>query len=139
MLGIVWGAIATWWVGVLLGVPLATVARAGSRPKRSAVSLVRPMMVLMVCIAVFAVLAGIVGYLAASNGLVELVGRMAERVPADRQVAFLTDLWIHNASYLGGFVGGIVLMVRVWRSRGLGSQAVPAAEARDYGSESSSR
>ena len=32
--------------------------------------------------------------------------------------AFLADLWAHSASYLVGFVGGIVLLVRVWRSRG---------------------
>ena len=31
LLGIGWGIIATWWVGLLLGVPLAVVARAGSR------------------------------------------------------------------------------------------------------------
>ena len=30
LLAIGWGIIATWWVGVLLGVPLAIVARAGS-------------------------------------------------------------------------------------------------------------
>lgn len=29
----------------------------------------------------------------------------------------LTDLFAHNASYLGGFVGGLVHMVSVWRSR----------------------
>jgi len=37
-----WGTLATWWVGLGLGVALAFVARAGSRPKRSAASLVRP-------------------------------------------------------------------------------------------------
>ena len=39
LLGIGWGIIATWWVGVLLGIPLAMVARLGSRPKRSVGSL----------------------------------------------------------------------------------------------------
>src|SRR5262249_7463128 len=29
----------------------------------------------------------------------------------------LADLWAHTASYLGGALGGIVVMVRVWRSR----------------------
>ena len=29
--GIVWGIIATWWVGLILGVPLATVAK--TRPR----------------------------------------------------------------------------------------------------------
>ncbi len=39
-LGLGWDIIATWWVGLLLGVPLAIVARVGSRPKRSLNSLI---------------------------------------------------------------------------------------------------
>jgi hypothetical protein len=34
LLAIGWGTIATWWVGAMLGVPLAIVARAGPWPKR---------------------------------------------------------------------------------------------------------
>src|SRR5262249_24259868 len=52
-LGIGWGVIATWWVGLLLGVPLAVVARVRSRPKRLGGSLVRPL---------FWVFGGIVGF-----------------------------------------------------------------------------
>jgi hypothetical protein len=59
LLGLGWGIIATWWVGALLGVPLAIVARAGSRPKRSAASLVRPLLWLMAVAAATALLAGI--------------------------------------------------------------------------------
>jgi hypothetical protein len=28
-----------------------------------------------------------------------------------------TDLWAHNASYLFGFLGGIVVIVQTWRRR----------------------
>lgn len=42
LLGIDWGIIATWWVGALLGGPLALAAIRGPRPRRSAGSLVRP-------------------------------------------------------------------------------------------------
>src|SRR2546428_5874010 len=42
LLGLGWGVLATWWMGLLLGVPLAVAARAGSRPKRSVGSLLRP-------------------------------------------------------------------------------------------------
>jgi hypothetical protein len=67
--------------------------------------------------AVLASVAGVVGYVAASNGWVFLVGTLAQRVPADRHVPFLTDLWIHNASYASGFLGGVILMGWVWRQR----------------------
>lgn len=112
-----WGVVATWWVGVLLGVPLAFAARFGRRPQRTAVSLVRPMLCLLIANGVFAGLAGVAGFVAASQGWVRLVGRLATAVPPDRHVPFLVDLWMHEASYLGGFLGGTALVVFVWRSR----------------------
>lgn len=123
LLGLGWGIIATWWVGAILGVPLATIARIGSRPKRSAIALMRPIGILLGLNAVLAALAGSVGYVAASNGWVWLVGTLADNVPRDKHIRFLVDLWAHNASYLGGFVGGIILMAWVWRSRGRASAA----------------
>ena len=118
LLGIGWGIIATWWVGLILGVPLAMVARFGSRPKRDARSLVRPLLALMGASAVCALVAGITGWTLASLGYVELVGYMADAVPSDRHVAFLADGFAHTASYAAGFIGGIVVIVWVWRSRG---------------------
>ena len=117
VLAIVWGVLATWWVGVLLGVPLAISARIGSRPKRSVGSLFRPLALLFVATAAFALLAGCLGHLAATMGWVKLVGPISNAVPPDRHVPYITDLWTHNASYVAGIVGGIVLMVTVWRSR----------------------
>ena len=118
LLGIGWGIIATWWVGVLLGVPLAVVARAGSRPQRSLGSLCRPVVWLLAVMAAFALAAGVTGWLLARSGVVFLVGSIADRLPADRHVPFIADMWAHSASYLVGLVGGIVVMVLVWRSRG---------------------
>lgn len=53
-----WGVIATWWVGLLLGVPLAIAARAGHRPKRSARSLVKPIVLLLIIMSCCALTAG---------------------------------------------------------------------------------
>jgi hypothetical protein len=119
LLGIGWGIVATWWVGLILGVMLAIAARVGSRPKRSAASLVRPIGRLLLEMAVGAIVAGLVGYAAARMGVVYLVGRLAEDVPAEHHAAFLGDAWAHAASYLGGFVGSGFHCIRVWRSRGL--------------------
>ena len=118
LLALGWGILATWWVGLILGVPLALFARLGRRPKRSAASLIRPILVLLGAMAAVAVLAAAVGYVLARAGAVVLREPLASRVPADQHVPFLTDLWAHNGSYLAGFVGGIVLIVHVWRSRG---------------------
>ena len=98
--------------------PLAVVARAGRRPKRSAGSLVRPVARLMAITGLSALAAGILGWMLARHGEVLLVGDLAQQVPADKHVAFLAELWAHSASYLVGSIGGIVLLVLVWRSRG---------------------
>jgi hypothetical protein len=37
-----WGVIATWWVGLFLGLLLTLAARAGSRPKQTASQQLRP-------------------------------------------------------------------------------------------------
>ncbi|WP_199590094.1 hypothetical protein [Bremerella cremea] len=113
LLGLAWGFLATWWVGVMLGIPLAFVCQTGSMVKKSAKDLLKPLMVLMFTSGCLAIGAGVVGYLLAANGQVRLMGKMAEKVPPEKHVAFLTDLWIHNASYTGGFLGGIVLMLWV--------------------------
>src|SRR5690349_15487334 len=61
LLGLGWGVIATWWVGVLLGVPLACAARLGRAPKRSALSVLRPLLLLMIVSALCATIAGVFG------------------------------------------------------------------------------
>lgn len=118
LLALGWGVIATWWVGVLVGVPLAVAARVGGRPKRTAGSLVRPIGMLLAVMGCCALIAGIVGYFLARSGAVVLLEPLASRVPKESRAAFLADLWAHSASYLAGFVGGIVLIVLTWRSRG---------------------
>ncbi|HEX5053934.1 MAG TPA: hypothetical protein VFZ65_19300 [Planctomycetota bacterium] len=121
LLAIAWGVIATWWVGLLLGAPLAFVAIRGRRPRRSARSLVRPVAILLGCMGCLALVAGLIGFTLANAGWVVLPEPLASSVPRDRHVAFIADLWAHSASYVVGFVGGILLIRRVWRSRGAGA------------------
>lgn len=117
LLGLGWGIIATWWVGLLLGAPLAFAAIRGPRPRRSAGSLVKPIGVLLAFMGATALVAGVIGFAVAGAGWVFLLEPLASRVPADRHAAFIADLWAHSASYLAGLVGGIILINRVWRSR----------------------
>lgn len=50
-------------------------------------------------------------------GWVWLVGWLAEAVPQQRHVTFLADLWAHSASYAGGMIGGLGLMIVTWLRR----------------------
>jgi len=105
-----WGIIATWWVGAMLGIPLALAARVGKLPKRSARSLIRPIAILLCCMALSATLAGFIGYFAARNGAIILMEPLASQIPREKHIPFLVDSWAHLASYLSGFLGGVILI-----------------------------
>jgi hypothetical protein len=110
LLGIGWGVIATWWVGAILGVPLALAARVGRMPKRSAGSMVRPVGVLLMCMAGCAAAAGGVAYAYGSSRGGLLFDPVSSGLPSGKQVPFLVDLWTHLASYASGFLGGMALI-----------------------------
>jgi hypothetical protein len=118
VLGLVWGILATWWVGAILGAVLALAARAGGRPKLGARDVVRPLLVLLALVGAGAVAAGVLGAALARCGAVVLLEPLASQVPRDRHVAFLADLWAHLWSYGGGALGAAILGIRTWRRRG---------------------
>lgn len=127
MLAFGWGVIATWWAGAIIGVSLACAARLGPYPKRLASSLAKPLFQLMCIMFMIAAAAGAIGALLAASGQLRLTGRFSAAVPAERQTLFLADLWAHNASYLSGLIGGLVLTRRVWSNRRKLPQIAPIA------------
>lgn len=117
VLGIVWGVVATWWVGLALGLMLAFAALRGPRPPRRADSLVTPVTRLLAVMASVATVAGLAGWALARTGVIVLLEPLAGSVPRDRHVAFLAVGAAHLASYVSGAIGGLTLCSRVWRSR----------------------
>ncbi len=119
LLAIGWGVIATWWVGVMLGVPAALACRVGSWPKFTAGQLCRPIAMMLVVMAVGALAAGIAGYYAARAGKIWLTQPLADQIAPEKHAAFLADLWAHITSYGLGFIGGWVIISYVvfarWR------------------------
>lgn len=118
-----WGIIATWWVGMGLGVALAIAAQAGKRPKKSVRDLIGPIAILLGMMALLAASAGIVGWILASGGRIKLSGWLGEHVPAPHHTGFLADAFAHSMSYFAGAVGGIVIIVRTWRGRSKSGEA----------------
>lgn len=120
-----WGTIATWWVGLILGVGAALVSRAGSWPKLDAVRLIRPLACLLVVMAVASLLAGITGYqIAKTSGLV-LPEPLGPRIPRGHHHAFFADSLAHLAAYGVGVLGGLIACVGVLVQRRRIARTVP--------------
>ena len=111
-----WGVIATWWVGLGLGIGLARAALAGSPPPRSVRSLFRPIAILLLVCAASAALMGLIGYWLAESGRI-MMDEITSLIPREKRSRFMADWWAHTTSYAVGLVGGLVVMVNVWRGR----------------------
>jgi hypothetical protein len=112
-----WGVIATWWVGLFLGLLLTVAARAGSRPKFTAAMLVRPVGRLLIVMACSAFIAGVSGFFLATHGLAREPEWMAPALTSSTYPRFMADWFAHNASYASGILGGIILCVLQYRKR----------------------
>lgn len=108
-LALYWGVIATWWMGLGLGVPLAVFSRWGRPPHVGARDLVRPLACLLIAMGICSATVGLIVYGLASAGVITLFQPWAARIAPAVHAAFLADFWAHNTAYTVGFVGGVVL------------------------------
>ena len=117
LLALGWGIVATWWAGILLGVPLALVARAGSRPQLSVSKLLRPVVRLLALMAGCALMAGVAGFFLARRGLIGQPEWMIQVLAQSDYPRFVADWCAHGASYASGVLGGVVLCILQYRKR----------------------
>lgn len=117
VMALLWGVLATWWVGLGLGVPLALAARFGKRPKLSAGDLFPQILSLLKVMACFALLLGLIGYFCSQMHWIWLLPPMSEQIPRENWDGFFFDAFAHVGSYLAGLVGGVILIVKTWRRR----------------------
>jgi hypothetical protein len=117
LLALGWGIIATWWVGLALGIGLAMAARIGSRPRIGLGELRRPIIAVMLFSAAAAVIFGALGAAVAATNMLAVPADWARQIPPDRHVAFIAAAWAHEASYLFGALGGLIVIIRTIRLR----------------------
>jgi hypothetical protein len=115
LLALGWGVIATWWVGLPLGILLAVVSRQGSQIKLVVSQLIRPLFVLLACMGIAAMIAGTLGAYFARNGGASVNEFIL--IPEQARVGFIAALWSHTASYASGIIGGLALVVWAARQR----------------------
>lgn len=112
LLGLGWGILATWWVGLGLGLLLGACARLGPEPRLAARDLRGPLLTLLAATAALAFSVGVAGYL-----VVEVSGYRPPAVirlhlPWATEHRFTSCLFAHAASYASAFLGGLVVCVQ---------------------------
>jgi hypothetical protein len=118
MVALCWGVAATAGIGTVLGVLLALVAHAGSQPPVAASRLFRPVLKLLMAMAISAVFAGTCGFFLAQHETISIPDALRNAIPPSRHHVFMAVWFAHAASYLVGLGGGALLVFRVWRVRG---------------------
>lgn len=106
VLALVWGVIASWWMGAALGVPLAVCCRSGPGAKLGAREVVRPVLLVLAVMGAGAAVAGTVGWWLAAGGRVPAD---YPDVPPERQVATVAVAFAHIAAESIGVAGGLFL------------------------------
>ena len=124
VLGLAWGIIATWWVGLALGLALALAARAGSWPKLELRELRAVLLFYIVALSVLAMAALMAGWAAGVSDRFRPPESIAAQMPYERWKHFLAAAWAHAASYFFGGIGGLALcahavLLRWRRARGV--------------------
>ena len=111
--GFFWGVFATWWMGLLIGVPLSIVARVGTARPLAARDLIRPVAVLLGVMATFALLAGVIGYFLSPDGSATATSfpGLAQQMPPTQWRGFMACYLAHNTSYTVGGAGGLLLIL----------------------------
>ena len=131
-LAFAWGVLATWWVGLGLGIPLAIAARAGRWPKLTARQLILPLATVMLLTGLAAFFAGMQVW-ATSDEVprdpADAFHWMAGKLPTEKHMNFWIDLAAHQAAYAAGAIGGILLWTwTLLKRRRLSKQISPVGQ-----------
>lgn len=113
-LALVWGVLATWWVGAGLGVALACACWAGRRRPLPLRRIVKPMLVLLAAMTLCAAAAGLAGWVLSAFWHMPPPGGWGPRIPTSQHAVFSAATFAHSASYLTGFAGGLALVTYAW-------------------------
>lgn len=118
---LVWGAIATWWVGLPLGICLAASARIGTWPKITLKELAKPLGITLAGVGLSALIAGVYGYFSYKVYFQELINKIPvdkinqcfftdgpmEGVAVSNGLLFIANAYAHSAAYTAAKVAGL--------------------------------
>jgi hypothetical protein len=111
-MGLAWGILEPWWRSVLLSIPIVAASRLGSAPRLGWSHLVKPVAAAIGFMGASSIIAGMVGYDAASatkksQQAMRWQAIMAEGVPAAKLKLFVAAGYAHEAAYTSGTLAGL--------------------------------
>jgi len=118
LLALGWGVIATWWVGLPLGILLAIASRAVRAHQLTWRDQLQPIIILLVFMAIAALVMGQVARVLTDPANYE-TSLARYYVPREKMLDFNSCLAMHQASYIAGALGGLLLvLVTIFRRIG---------------------
>ena len=119
LIALAWGVAATFWVGLVLGLPLALASQSPSdQPPVPLARIGKDIAALLAVMAVAAFFAGVIGFELSRGGSLSMPDCWADDIPVTQHHRFMAAWFAHGASYLFGLLGGIFLIFATWNRRG---------------------
>ena len=106
---LVWGVIATWWMGLILGVLLGLSSRLVRVRQISLNWLIKPVLAMFSVLLVVAMLSGLAGYLSVKYNIFNISISSPQGISENIYPRYVFDSFAHGTSYFLGIVGGLVL------------------------------
>ena len=117
MLALIWGVIATWWMGTFLGIVLGVFAVAGPLPLPTTRTIIWTLARILIWTAACAILAGLIAWVSHLTVPFFIMGPELSRLDEDFHRRFAIDLIVHNTSYDVGPIATIVFGILLLRDR----------------------
>jgi hypothetical protein len=117
VLAFLWGTIATWWVGLIMGVILSLFNSIGKQVKLELKSIIKMILKLLLYMLVLALIAGIIGFTLTELNVIHLVPRLAKLIDSNQHSRFLAVGWAHFSSYISGIIGTWIIAFEIKKRR----------------------
>ena len=111
--GLIWGTIATWWVGAIIGIPLVAATQMGPWPKLTLKELIKPTLIMLSATGLSAVIGGVTSYHThpeLTNNFMNDEFQVDVKLSDKTKRCYWTAAEMHRESYGAGAVFSISLI-----------------------------
>ena len=121
-LALLWGVIATWWFGLILGILIISYNSFGKSPSLPFSQIKKYVLRLLLIVPCISLVAGIIGFTLSYFEVIHLIPKLAVVVPEQKHNLYLAVGWAHTSSYLTGLIGTIIICWKIHSLRRISKQ-----------------